>query len=66
MSTVVTWVIFQQKLITDAAGTINGNWIYKKRHFDVQILNPLIFFVMAACGVKFVINVLSIISVNIW
>ena len=42
-----------------------GNLFYKRRQFDVQILNSLILFVTAACGVKLVANILSIFSVNI-
>ena len=42
-----------------------GNPVYKRRQFDVQILNSLILFVTAACGVKLVANILSIFSINI-
>jgi len=55
-------------LVKGAAGTgcnIGANFNYKRRHFDIQILNSLIFFVMALFCVKFVVNILSIFSINI-
>jgi len=42
-----------------------GNFVYKRRQIDVQILNSLIIFVIAIFAVKFIINILSIFSVNI-
>ena len=42
-----------------------GNSAYRRRHVDVQILNLLIIFVLWMFAVKLVLNILSIISVNI-
>ena len=48
-----------------AAGYNLGNISYKRRNFDVQILNSLLVWVISLCCVKLVLNILSIFSVNI-
>jgi len=49
-----------------AGGGLNlGNISYKSRQIDVQILNSLIIFVLSLLSVKFVLNILSIFSVNV-
>lgn len=49
-----------------AGGGFNlGNISYKSRQIDVQILNSLIIFVLSLFSVKFVLNILSIFSVNV-
>ena len=47
------------------AGFNMANVTYKSRHIDVQILNSLVIFVLSLFSVKFVLNILSIFSVNI-
>ena len=42
-----------------------GNISYKSRQIDVQILNSLVIFVLSLFSVKFVLNILSIFSVNV-
>jgi len=46
-------------------GSGQAGLIYTRRIFDVQILNSLIVFCLAGFAVKFVLNVLSIFSINI-
>ena len=49
-----------------AGGGFNlGNISYKSRQIDVQILNSLVIFVLSLFSVKFVLNILSIFSVNV-
>ena len=47
------------------AGFNMANVSYKSRHIDVQILNSLVIFVLSLFSVKFVLNILSVFSVNI-
>ena len=64
-----TKTVFDFKISTKfpGAGAVHnrGNLVYKRRQFDVQILNSLILFVTAAYGVKLVATILSIFSVHI-
>jgi len=46
-------------------GSGQAGLIYTRRIFDVQILNSLIVFCLAGFAVKFVLNILSIFSINI-